>query len=554
MASDDLTLRMRAANSRRTARDVGKVTSSVNVFSRAVTIAQTRAVLYGFAITAIGAAAIAAAPAIGLLTAAIVTGVGVALPALVLSAAAVQRYKATVDQVGSAASDLKAAGGVAKAAWDTATAPGADILLKALADALQMLAPVLAELKGPLTTFAKFMAQAIDIVAQGLVALGPELGQMIALMGQALVALAPAIAPLIGVLIDLAIAGMPVLLKLIDWIKSFAFWLRPAIRDAVTFFRSAEAANAVAVVFHVVATAAKFVASVVADLAVIAYQLFIALKPLLTILGIGLLIALQGAAKAIDWLRHNMGLTRPILMALIAAFILWKTWLVASMFVEKVAKAIYFLRGAMIAARSGTLGLMLAQYGLNTAMLLNPITLVVAALIAIGAAIYLAYKKSETFRNIIDGLWGALQSAASWASTAGTNIKEFLGGAIDWVIDKVQWLLDKLGAVKDAAATAADVVTPGGKHGLLSGDGLLGLPGVPGLATGGHVRRGGAAVVGERGPELLHLPGGSWVTPNGATAAGGGPSELVIHLTSVLDGKVAAKSTHRQAVKKQSVR
>ena len=45
---------------------------------------------------------------------------------------------------------------------------------------------------------------------------------------------------------------------------------------------------------------------------------------------------------------------------------------------------------------------------------------------------------------------------------------------------------------------------------------------IPGMAHGGNVRRGGTALVGERGPELLNLPRGAQVSPLGGGGGGGG--------------------------------
>lgn len=52
-----------------------------------------------------------------------------------------------------------------------------------------------------------------------------------------------------------------------------------------------------------------------------------------------------------------------------------------------------------------------AQWLLNAAMLANPIGLVVLAIVALVAAFVIAYKKSETFRNIIDKSWAAIKKA-----------------------------------------------------------------------------------------------------------------------------------------------
>jgi hypothetical protein len=91
------------------------------------------------------------------------------------------------------------------------------------------------------------------------------------------------------------------------------------------------------------------------------------------------------------------------------------------------------------AAAVGTGALTIAQKGLNLAMRANPIGLIITALFAVGAALVLAWKKSETFRkvvtgavngvkavvqgvgNFISGVWrrafGAVKSA--WNSTVG---------------------------------------------------------------------------------------------------------------------------------------
>ncbi|GAA2516647.1 phage tail tape measure protein [Winogradskya humida] len=55
------------------------------------------------------------------------------------------------------------------------------------------------------------------------------------------------------------------------------------------------------------------------------------------------------------------------------------------------------------------------QWLLNAAMAANPIGLVIAGILALGAAVVIAYQKSETFRNIVQGAWQGIQTAAQWA-------------------------------------------------------------------------------------------------------------------------------------------
>ena len=55
------------------------------------------------------------------------------------------------------------------------------------------------------------------------------------------------------------------------------------------------------------------------------------------------------------------------------------------------------------------------QWALNAAMTANPIGLVIVAIAALVAGMVIAYKKSETFRKIVDGAFRGVQKAASFA-------------------------------------------------------------------------------------------------------------------------------------------
>lgn len=78
-------------------------------------------------------------------------------------------------------------------------------------------------------------------------------------------------------------------------------------------------------------------------------------------------------------------------------------------------------RVAMIATTVATSAMAAAQWLLNVAMNANPVLLIVTGLVALGAALVLAYRHSETFRNIVDAigrffrdvLWPAIVDIAS---------------------------------------------------------------------------------------------------------------------------------------------
>ncbi|MFE1734313.1 phage tail tape measure protein [Streptomyces bacillaris] len=54
----------------------------------------------------------------------------------------------------------------------------------------------------------------------------------------------------------------------------------------------------------------------------------------------------------------------------------------------------------------------LVQVGFNAVMALNPVTLIVVGVLALAAAVVVAYKKSETFRSIVQGAWAGIK--AGW--------------------------------------------------------------------------------------------------------------------------------------------
>lgn len=73
-----------------------------------------------------------------------------------------------------------------------------------------------------------------------------------------------------------------------------------------------------------------------------------------------------------------------------------------------------------------TQGWAAAQALLNAVMALNPFVLVAIAVVALGAALVIAWKKSQTFRDIVLGAWSAIQAGAMWLWTNG--IKPMVDG------------------------------------------------------------------------------------------------------------------------------
>ena len=75
-------------------------------------------------------------------------------------------------------------------------------------------------------------------------------------------------------------------------------------------------------------------------------------------------------------------------------------------------------------------GFAIAQGALNVVMSANPIALVVIGLTALVAAIVVAWKQSEAFRNVVTAVWGAIKSVTLGAVNA---VKNAVSSAWTWI-------------------------------------------------------------------------------------------------------------------------
>ena len=170
-----------------------------------------------------------------------------------------------------------------------------------------------------------------------------------------------------------------------------------------------------------------------------------------------------------------------------------------------------------------------AFLALNTTMLANPIFLVVAAIAALTVAFVIAYKKSETFRNIVNGAFDAVKKGA----------QQF----VDAVVKSVKWAGEKLGTLAEIITTPYRLAfkaiawlwnntigrlsfsIPGWVPGI--GGSGFDVPDIPMLAKGGIVNGPTLAMIGERGPEA--------VVPLSGRNAGLGGNVTVIIQTGASD-------------------
>lgn len=185
-----------------------------------------------------------------------------------------------------------------------------------------------------------------------------------------------------------------------------------------------------------------------------------------------------------------------------------------------IAAAVLIVNTAMTAWTVITKAATAAQTLFNLAMNANPIVLATAAIVAIGAAVVLAYKKFEPFKKIVDSVGEALEKAFT--------------GTVDAVKTVVNAYIGIYKGLFNAIAKAWNNTI--GKLSFKIPDWVPGIggkgfdvPNIPELANGGIVTSPTLALIGEAGPEAVvpldRMGGmGGGVTIN---VYGGDPNQVV---------------------------
>ena len=185
------------------------------------------------------------------------------------------------------------------------------------------------------------------------------------------------------------------------------------------------------------------------------------------------------------------------------------------------AAAILVLNAAITAWEVITKAATAAQLLFNLAMNANPIVLATTAIVAIGAAVVLAYKKFEPFRDIINSIGSALK-------TAFTATVDAIKTGLTAYVNVYKGLFKLVAKAWNSTIGGFGFEVPSWVPGL-GGKGFK-IPEIPMLAQGGIVTAPTLAVVGEAGPEAvipldrLGQMGGGNVTIN---VNGGDPESVV---------------------------
>jgi len=182
-----------------------------------------------------------------------------------------------------------------------------------------------------------------------------------------------------------------------------------------------------------------------------------AAKNAATRLGSTLFNAVKSVGSAVKTAAVELGkFTVKLIKSGVEAMIAAGRWLIA--------------KGALVAERIATMAAAFAQEFLNLVMSMNPIILVVTAIIALIAVLGYLYYTNEDVRNAIDGLgqalWGvgetiynsltgafewlqgAWQNTVDWFNNGAQSISDSVNGAFTWLSESVTgtftWLSDTI--------------------------------------------------------------------------------------------------------------
>jgi hypothetical protein len=265
------------------------------------------------------------------------------------------------------------------------------------------------------------------------------------------------------------------------------------------------------------------------------------------------------------WMSENQAATK-ILIGVVAS-------LATGILALAAATKIYAF--ATAEATKATLKLMLA-------LAVNPVFLVIAAIVALGVALVVAYKKSETFRRVVQKVWEGVQTAVL---TAVDLILRYIGFYLDALsmilhaagklpgplgkpfrvaaeaIDKARGKVDELrssvNSLKPKTIRVRAIVEGLGyvaalqEHlRLIRSQGVNITVGREHRQHGGPVAAGGVYRVGERGEETLVMGRSSgWVVPHAAPrpAMSGGDTHIHLYNHGVLGSEHEVLSWLRNA-------
>ena len=159
-----------------------------------------------------------------------------------------------------------------------------------------------------------------------------------------------------------------------------------------------------------------------------------------------------------------------------------------------IAAAVLLINGAISAWTAITTAATAVQTAFNAVLAMNPVTLIVIGIVALIAALVLAYKKFEGFRNIVDSVFGFIKTAVSGSI-------DVIKGYFSTLIGFYKGIFNGVATLWNNTVGKLSFKVPGWVPGL-GGKGFD-VPNIPMLAEGGIVTKPTLALIGERGSEAV---------------------------------------------------
>lgn len=212
-------------------------------------------------------------------------------------------------------------------------------------------------------------------------------------------------------------------------------------------------------------------------------NLFQALQPVASLVGmtlVGVFSVLAQVLKSViaPTLEYISGMKifAPIIAGVVTYILAYRSALIAMMAIQKTSNALTTVsivltkaqraaHLAMVVSGGGVRGMLLAlnaaMRALNLTMLKNPFVLVAAILISLGAALYTAYKRSETFQKAVstafevikgaaiavrDGVVQATKVIGSFFADIGNSLKEWFNSSFLPIINRFVTAVGKVGS------------------------------------------------------------------------------------------------------------
>jgi hypothetical protein len=186
-----------------------------------------------------------------------------------------------------------------------------------------------------------------------------------------------------------------------------------------------------------------------------------------------------------------------------------------------IAAAVLLINGAIAVWTALTTAFTAVQAVFNAVLAMNPITLIVLAVFALIAALVIAYKKFEGFRNLVDGVFSFLKNAVKlWVD----GVKLYF----ETVYSIFKTLFNGIASLWNNTVGKLSFKAPGWVPGI-GGKGFD-VPNIPLLAEGGIVTRPTLAMIAEGGESEAVIPLSKLGNMGGnmyVTIQGGDPNAIV---------------------------